>query len=106
MLHFQPRHKAGAGNNNLIFVYLWGMVKIHTGGDVLWQSPRTQCYYKYIAPNRCNSCTDSYSLDEKRLQCSVVAPVYFHGDFYLRKRCTIIPLSLKIWKGFFIYEKL
>jgi len=20
------------------------MVKIHTGGDVLWQSPRTQCY--------------------------------------------------------------
>ncbi len=34
MLYFQSRHKAGAGNNNLIFAYLWGMVKIHTGGDV------------------------------------------------------------------------
>lgn len=45
MLYFQSRHKAGAGNNNLIFAYLWGMVKIHTGGDALRQSPRTQYYF-------------------------------------------------------------
>jgi len=36
----------------------------------------------------------------------LLSPVYFHRDFYLKEHRTKIPLSLKTWKGFFIYENL